>query len=472
MRKICLIGAGRISKVYADVLPSTEYDLHYVDPKFGATAGEKCYSRLADIPASAIRQFDFWIICAPTDHHGAIIEALLAARPDARILAEKPLVPLAQFSRLLQVAGRYPKARILESGQYEQSSLIDRIMAQVPEVTERRKVLRSIYVEFTKNRIQDNHLGRARDPDYSLLGYEGPHLIAVAETLVRKLFGQTFLDGDAIVTCIDKNVPYADDADEGTAVFEIRHRDLPPIRLHTSMVGEVGEDALMPRRYTQVRRKWIPVRDRERYRILSLAFDDAILIVRFEPHKIGEGLLRNVQVIHRLKQKHNQKLAVLDFNLFADAVAANLRNLDATNFDTPGSLRHSQRKLQFLDRLASLYREASPRVTSFEEGRHEWRVDTHIEAEITIDGREHRVMVTDVSRGGFQFQCDHALAVGSALGFEIHIPSIPLSFRGQGSVCWARYFDFESGGAYCYGATVKEWLGTSGGELVDILLRE
>src|SRR5262249_53860978 len=158
--------------------------------------------------------------------------------------------------------------RLIENCQYEQSTVVERVLALAPEILDRRQEIRRIYVEFTKNRLQDNRLGRFRDRDHGILGYEGPHLIALGDAFVRRLFGVSLLNDANGVDCTDKNVPNPSEPDESSARFRVETTGAPPLELYTSMIGEIGDNSVMPRRYAEIRRRWIFLRDRERYRII------------------------------------------------------------------------------------------------------------------------------------------------------------------------------------------------------------
>jgi hypothetical protein len=132
----------------------------------------------------------FWDICTSTDQHLETMETILRMVPDANLLVEKPVCSPREVGRLLALVAR-SRGRIVVNENYHSSSVIK----MVRRVAFARLGLRPLRltVEMTKNRIPDFEAGRFIDSDLMALGYEGPHLLAVARQL-----GAGFLPSQAV----------------------------------------------------------------------------------------------------------------------------------------------------------------------------------------------------------------------------------------------------------------------------------
>jgi len=347
MQRICIIGAGQISKIYTATL-CQRFRLSYVDPAFSEYAVPDCYVCIDDVPEDVFRSFDYYVVSTPTDLHVGTVKEILQRNPHAHIVVEKPLASHRMFAALKVAVQRYPMCRIIENCQYAQSSLIERILDLSPEIRTRRHTLRSVYIEMTKNRDLDNRNGRTRDGKYHLLGYEGPHMIALADRLMRMLFRKNWMPG-LTISCIGRHVRRTMPLDEGTARFEFCHPQLPRVQFHTSTIGEIGDRVATPKQR-------ILAGDPERYRIVRLNFAEFSIIVRMEPQEAEPGTLtRNLNSIYRLADGKLHGIAEFSLNIFRDAVHRNLADLASSTFDVNRSLVISREKLQLLERAADLF---------------------------------------------------------------------------------------------------------------------
>ena len=347
MQRVCIIGAGQISKIYTETLRQ-RFRLSYVDPIFSGEAIPDRYACIDDVPVDVFRCFDYYVVSTPTDLHVDTVDEILRRNPRAHIIVEKPLASHRKFAALTLTLQRYPTCRILENCQYAQSSLIERILELIPEIRQRGHALRGVYIEMTKNRDLDNRNGRTRDRKYHLLGYEGPHMIALADELMRVLFQKNWTFGSTI-RCIGKDVRHTMALDEGTARFEICHPQLPRVQFHTTTTGDIGDPIA-------TRKRAILAGDPERYRIMRLDFGEFSIIVRMEPQESEPGTLtRNLNSIYRLADGKLEKVAEFNLNVFHDAVHRNLAELASSTFDINRSLASSRKRLRLLERAADLF---------------------------------------------------------------------------------------------------------------------
>jgi hypothetical protein len=280
---------------------------------------------------------------------------------------------------------RFPRCKVIENSQYDQSLLIDQILSFVPEIGGHRNRLRSVYIELTKNRVFDNLCGRFRDKDLHLIGYEGPHMVAVSEKLLSTLYQQSLLDQCSVV-CVEKKV--ARDLDEGTASFEVRGRAIPLVQFHTSTIGEIGDDQVWSGQFKKIGEPHIPFKGPECYRIIRFNFDDFSIIVRVEPQILGRhNLLRNANSIYRVVRGEIEQVGVFNLNIFSDAVMKNFERLSHGAFDVAKALEISCRRLSLLDQLARVYIDA-PSSLPFQEEKeqeHEQRVDSGQYSAVRVD---------------------------------------------------------------------------------------
>jgi hypothetical protein len=175
----------------------------------------------------------FWDICTSTDQHLDTMETILRMVPDANLLVEKPVCSPREVGRLLALVAR-SRGRIVVNENYH-SSFVTRMVRRVVFERLGLRPLR-LTVEMTKNRVPDFEAGRFIDADLMALGYEGPHLLAVAQQL-----GEGFLPSQAVRTRFsDLLLPDGKRlVGQRSATIEYRSRAGVEVELFTALDGAV-----------------------------------------------------------------------------------------------------------------------------------------------------------------------------------------------------------------------------------------
>ncbi len=180
---------------------------------------------------------DYFDICAPTSHHADILEAIGAAQPKANILIEKPICDEGELDRVLHFSRRFT-GRLVVNEHYVSSTVLQ---AMRLEVSQRALTIDRVVVESTKHRGLDFLKGRFKDESLGVLGYEGPHLIAVAEELGQKIDFSHVVDLDMDAIDLSESVGVTDRLlRQGGAWIQYRTTGGCVVDLYTSMSGILG----------------------------------------------------------------------------------------------------------------------------------------------------------------------------------------------------------------------------------------
>ncbi|MFF8848343.1 Gfo/Idh/MocA family oxidoreductase [Streptomyces sp. NPDC015127] len=123
---------------------------------------------------------DLWDVCVPTSGHIDVIDSISFVDPCARILVEKPVCHPEDAERLAAVLVRH-QGKIVVNENYASSTITSclRDMIEELQVTPTRLI-----VDMSKQRQPDVLQGRFIDTVLHATGYEGPHLVTVAEDLL------------------------------------------------------------------------------------------------------------------------------------------------------------------------------------------------------------------------------------------------------------------------------------------------
>jgi len=169
---IAVVGGGRIGALRARILGRLGHRTLMIDPLRAPTAVAPVFRDVRDVCPSP----DVWIVATPTAAHVAALAAILERDPGAAVLVEKPACPPGQLSTLRELLARHPRAAVEVASQYQDSSAVHTLArAAGPDA--------DLVISFVKDRRPDEARGRFRDPVAGVLGYEWPHLHAIARTL-------------------------------------------------------------------------------------------------------------------------------------------------------------------------------------------------------------------------------------------------------------------------------------------------
>jgi hypothetical protein len=166
----------------------------------------------------------FWDICVPTSMHFAVLSQILGAQPEAHVLIEKPVCQPSEVAALCALPSAV-RSRITVNENY----LTSRVTEAVRDWVAARHVRpRRVVVEMTKNRGADAARGRFIDAELGVLGYEGPHLLAILRQLGHPLMADRIESVEL------------DEAGQGTVRVRGTSREHVAVELYSSMNGRIG----------------------------------------------------------------------------------------------------------------------------------------------------------------------------------------------------------------------------------------
>ncbi|MFJ8013492.1 Gfo/Idh/MocA family oxidoreductase [Streptomyces sp. NPDC096339] len=195
-------------------------------------------------PAGAARlRPDLWDICVPTAAHAAVLAEVCGGDARAHVIVEKPLCAPGDVPVVRGLLAAH-RGRVVVGEHYLSSAVLER----VAEATDRLGLVpRRVTVEMSKHRGRDVSQGRFQDRDLGALGYEGPHLVAVVDSLGRRLGLDPVPEGTVAVEFHGA----ADGAGPTQDGVEVRYRTRAPgshceVSLYSSMTGRIGHPGLRP----------------------------------------------------------------------------------------------------------------------------------------------------------------------------------------------------------------------------------
>ncbi|GAA3861911.1 hypothetical protein [Streptomyces sedi] len=180
----CVVGYGVAGRLHTAILEDLGVRLTITDPhRRDLPERHRGFTAHVDeLPAGVVDGIDLWSVCTPTADHLPlpVVRAILARRPDARVLLEKPACRAEEIDVFADLLTRHPRARVVVNDQYRHSAALpalsdlrDRLAPDTP--------IDRVAVTFTKERRGDIDAGRFVDRDYGVLGYEWPHMLAVLD---------------------------------------------------------------------------------------------------------------------------------------------------------------------------------------------------------------------------------------------------------------------------------------------------
>jgi predicted dehydrogenase len=310
--RVCVVGVGHIGSSYLPALAALGHQVITVDIK-----GHAEHLTISGVPYHP--GVDVWVIATPTQTHLDVLLDILTRNPAALVLLEKPAVRIAELGVLETLGDAHPEARIVVSDLYAHSAAVRAFADSVRSLTRNGGDLRTVTIEFTKNRAQDEDQGRFVDADYGPIGYEWFHLLSILrQVLPARMYQRWRQTGPAELT--DASLVPA-----GTG--------LPEIRLYSSVAGQIGHPALgrpfvasaEGRRYLAAAQ--IPYGAQFRYRIANAETESgATATLVFEPFSRWTRDSRNKHTVH-VRDGANRVSTVVHSNHLAEALGSQLSEL-------------------------------------------------------------------------------------------------------------------------------------------------
>ncbi|CAQ02331.1 hypothetical protein B5P19_06305 [Clavibacter sepedonicus] len=170
-----VVGGGRIGRLRAALLVGMGHDAEIVDPQLDPRAEPfLVHPDVASAPGAPA----VWIVATPTSTHLRIIREIVAREPAAAVLVEKPVCSPEDLPALLSLLAEHPDLVLEVASQYQDSIAIRALGHEA-----RIRPHHALSVSFVKDRRPDEARGRFTDWVAGVLGYEWPHIYAIARSL-------------------------------------------------------------------------------------------------------------------------------------------------------------------------------------------------------------------------------------------------------------------------------------------------
>ncbi len=180
MRKIILIGYGKVGRIHQKYLKKYGGNVIIVDRDKSKIKGEK--NAFLDFK-EAMKEFKnlekpfLYDICTDTSQHFPVFKKIVSKDNNANILIEKPIVNSEkQIKQIQEILKKNPSVHVFVNENYLFSKILKRTLEEMKKNSFKRY---DIYIEFSKNRIPDMKKGRFVDKKLNALGIEGPHIISM-----------------------------------------------------------------------------------------------------------------------------------------------------------------------------------------------------------------------------------------------------------------------------------------------------
>lgn len=273
----CVIGLGHAGRLHASALREAGFLVLCVDPRL---EGEAIWGSIASIPAHRRKEVSRWHICTPTQSHLTTLEEVMAIDPHANIVLEKPAVPPSSVERLLEILSD-PHNRVTITDQYSTSAITGALKKRVRDRTMSAEAPIRIYVEFSKDRRDDEARGRFIDAEHGALGYEWTHMLAIVRTVAPNLY-ESYLRDDGSTREIRS---VTNELDLPVSVSESYQSGDSELTMYTSSVSTTNAhlpDGLPPRCID-----YLSFEGRRRVCIVWLR--DSVVVARFAPGGAATG---------------------------------------------------------------------------------------------------------------------------------------------------------------------------------------
>jgi len=177
MKNILIIGYGKIGSLKSDIYNSLGFNVQVFDPY----KRECSYNAFIDFPREDISDDYLFDICTPTGRHIIDLQKILELKPDAKVLIEKPLCNSPKhYEKYKYLLSKYPECEVHISENYLYS---DTILKVKEYLINNNLDIKSIKIEFSKDRRQDILKGRFVDKKLGSIGIEVPHMLSILYSL-------------------------------------------------------------------------------------------------------------------------------------------------------------------------------------------------------------------------------------------------------------------------------------------------
>lgn len=234
--KCVRIGYGKIATIHEAKLGSLgvrtvgTVDINRERRVEAQRAGFHVCDSIAD--AAALKPH-FWDVCVSTDHHTAVVSAILDVDPGACVLLEKPACTSSDIKFMTDLAC-HTHGTIVVNENYAWSAVTALVRETALRLFEGEPT--HVFVEMSKDRRVDFEAGRFCDQELLALGYEGSHMLAILRQL-----GSAFTPHRLVSTQMS-DLTLSDRTLHGQGHATVRSRGIGgmDVEIHTALDGRVG----------------------------------------------------------------------------------------------------------------------------------------------------------------------------------------------------------------------------------------
>ena len=279
--KILLIGHGTVGKMHELKFCESGHKLFFVDlhqkVEKNKVLDKKTvyFQSLSSICSDFFKSIDVFDVCVPTTSHLKVLQEIARQNSSARVLLEKPICDVAELEEMKLFLREEPSIKIYVNSPYRYAFSLLKLLKFTEKFLSKGKKLRSINIEFSKNRTFDECNGRFVDPQ-GAIGYEFFHILEI----LSMILSQKSIDVPFFQRCLK-------DCKINKDYFDIKLRsDDIDIRLSSSMNGNIflnNNDYI-----SKYGIPFFPMSKHMRYRIVEVVFDSQEkLVILFDPLHIN-----------------------------------------------------------------------------------------------------------------------------------------------------------------------------------------
>jgi len=183
------IGNGNVAKMHREcftekAMVTAVIETNPAKRKLAEDAGLPAFPDIASLSAELMEKVDLWDICVPDEGHYPMMKKILEMG-FKKILVEKPICQPSQIPAMRKLLEDFPGAQICVEETYASSEVVRIIREQSNKCGMIRP---KIWMEQSKNRMQDIINGRFIDKELGVFALEVPHsLTAVTATGDKRL---------------------------------------------------------------------------------------------------------------------------------------------------------------------------------------------------------------------------------------------------------------------------------------------
>ncbi len=177
---ILIVGFGKIGKIKANKWLDRGYSVYVKDVNF---CNLMLLNKGINVADDISRKYFTIEICTPTKQHAIVFKNIIKKYVFSYIIIEKPLCnTLEELEVFTSIIKKQPylEEKIFVSEQYFYSTILD---VFVKNRCFSLNGIDKIYIEFPKNRLEDNAKGRFLDEEILGFGIELPHILAILRYL-------------------------------------------------------------------------------------------------------------------------------------------------------------------------------------------------------------------------------------------------------------------------------------------------